>query len=80
MNKKKNQIEVFYDPSCEMAKVLLNDVLVMDGNYWDFHPECHGITKYGDWNSYTELARAISRKLGDNNCEITTKTYKYEQY
>lgn len=56
-------VEILVDESCEMARVSLNGTCVMEGNFWDFHPGCHGITKYGDFRGYSGLATAISLKL-----------------
>lgn len=38
-----NTITISTDESCEMAMVDLNGECIMMGNYWDFHPNCHGI-------------------------------------
>lgn len=56
-------VEILVDRSCEMARVSLNGNCVMEGNFWDFHPGCHGITDYGDFRGYSGLATAISMKL-----------------
>ena len=40
--KGKNVIKVIIDTSCEMAEVSLNGECLMMGNFWDFHPGCHG--------------------------------------
>lgn len=72
----KNIIEIKVDKSCEMAQVSLNDKIVMSGNFWDFHPGCHGINEYGDFNGYSDLARAIALKVGD--CEIIKSEYSYK--
>ena len=42
-----NKIIIYRDESCEMAELYLNDECIMSGNYWDFHPGCHGIYEYG---------------------------------
>lgn len=56
-------ILVEVDRSCEMGRVSLNDECIMEGNYWDFHPGCHGIDEYGDWKGYTHLSEKIYQKL-----------------
>ena len=75
-------IKVLTDPACEMAAVYLNDELVMEGNYWDFHPGCHGINKYGDFNSYAGLAHRLFLWLIKNYpkdvVEIKKENYKYD--
>lgn len=80
---KKNIIKAFVDDSCEMAKVTLNGKCVMEGNFWDFHPGCHGIHKYGDWNGFANLVQAIYIKFikdGKKSEDIIIErvTYKFE--
>ena len=77
MTKKYNRIDIRVDNSCEMASVYLNGNLIMCGNFWDFHPGCHGINEYGDFKGYRDLARAIALKVG-GKCEIFTNTFSYE--
>ena len=72
----KNIVEVKVDKSCEMAEVYLNDKLIMMGNFWDFHPNCHGIYEYGEFKGYLDLGRMIALKVGD--CEIVKSKYSYE--
>lgn len=43
--------------------VYLDDDLVMAGDYHDFYPGCHGITKYGDFHGPESLVTAIKCKL-----------------
>lgn len=69
----KNTIEVNVDNLSEMASVYLNGKHIMSGNFWDFHPNCHGIHEYGEFKGYRGLANAIALKIGD--CEIITKRY-----
>ena len=35
----------------------------MEGNYWDFHPGCHGITEYGDFRGYSGLVSGMKNKI-----------------
>ena len=72
----KHIILVKTDPSCSMAEVYLDDELVMFGNYWDFHNGCHGIHKYGEFNSVDELVRQITVSLSPEL--VTVKREKYE--
>lgn len=78
MKSKVNIITIYKDPSCEMAKVKLNKAWIMEGNYWDFHPGCHGINTYGDFKGPDGLATAIAsylQKKGET-VEIKRTTYK----
>lgn len=71
----KNKILIKTDSSCEMAAVYLNDKLVMSGNFWDFHPHCHGIHKYGDFKGVNGLVNAIIKTIGP--CQIKREKYNY---
>jgi hypothetical protein len=46
--KKLINIEVLRYDDHEMAGVLVNNKIVFQGNYWDFHSGCHG-TKIGGY-------------------------------
>jgi len=74
-----NTILVQVDKSCSMARVSLNNKGIMEGNFWDFHPGCHGIYDYGDFRSYNDLASMIRQKLfkEGKEVEIINETYKY---
>jgi len=56
-----NTVTIQIDDSCAMAQVLVNDVLIMVGNFWDFHPGCHGIDVR--FSSYDELADVFVQAL-----------------
>lgn len=75
----KNIILVEHDDSCDMYAVSLNDECIMEGNTWDFHPGCHGIHEYGDFNHPNQLVKAIQLKLlkEGKDVEIKRKKYKY---
>lgn len=79
----KHTIKVRTDHSCEMAEVLLDDELVMMGNFWDFHPGCCDVTEYGNFSSYATLSTAIYQHLVKsgvpyNEIETITEQYEYE--
>ena len=74
----KHVILVKTDRSCEMAAVYLNDELVMSGNYWDFHNGCHGIHKYGEFNSVDDLVRQIAGSLSPEFVPVKREKYEYE--
>jgi hypothetical protein len=66
------------DRSCEMARVSIDGKCVMEGNFWDFHPGCHGINEYGEFAGFDDLAMKILFKLGrsGNKAIIFKKEYK----
>ena len=82
-------IYVKKDPSCEMAKVYTRIGTLpkgmktydfgMEGNYWDFHPGCHGMHQFGDFNSPSGLAHAIMHFLleHDYTVRVVHGTYKW---
>lgn len=57
------KITLFLDPSCKMAGVRAGRKWIMVGNFWDFHPGCHGIHEYGSFGSPLGLVFAIERSL-----------------
>lgn len=85
----KATIFVETDSSCEMARVFTRISTLpkgmdkwdfgMEGNYWDFHPHCHGMHTFGEFNSPTSLANAIKVWLVDRGYKvnIVNGTYKY---
>jgi len=73
-------ITIKVDRSCSMAEVLLNGELVMMGNYWDFHPGCHGITEYGDFRGHKGLANSIAVSLQKNGDTVRIEETTYSYY
>ncbi len=69
-----NVVLVKIDDSCEMAEVSVNDQCVMMGNFWDFHPGCHGIKI--SFSDYESLATALSDGLTIGG---HANTIKYDQ-
>jgi hypothetical protein len=61
-----------------MARVSIDGKCVMEGNFWDFHPGCHGINEYGEFAGFDDLAMKILFKLGrsGNKARIFKKEYK----
>ena len=80
-----NIVHVIRDEDCEMARVRVNETHVMEGNYWDFHPGCHGgwhkdlAKRYGDFNRPWMMAEAIAKAIKDigATCRIENSTYTY---
>lgn len=68
------------DSSCEMADIYYSGTDMtptegMEGNYWDFHNDCHGFDDLPKFNNRHEFAEILAKKY---NCEIVKGTYKYE--
>lgn len=57
------KITLFLDPSCKMAGVKAGRKWIMVGNFWDFHPGCHGIHEYGSFGSPLGLALAVAASV-----------------
>lgn len=75
-----NVILVEVDEACEMASVSLNGSCVMMGNFWDFHPDCHGIKL--DFSSYNSLADALFvglTKEGKKVEKIVDEEWEYDE-
>lgn len=75
------------DASCEMAEVLVEDVFVMAGNFWDFHPGCHGgwfyelDKQFGGFTSPKGLTACLQRALlaaGAKTVNVEQGTYRYD--
>ena len=60
--KENNTIIRQVDASCKMASVSLNGKVVMTGNYWDFHKDCHGFD-LPNFSSSSELATLLENAL-----------------
>jgi hypothetical protein len=80
MEDKEITILVQTDKSCEMARVSIDGIGVMEGNFWDFHPGCHGINEYGDFNGFDSLALRILFKLTKEGkkAKIIKERYKID--
>ena len=73
-------IKIEVDLSCEMARVSIDGKCVMEGNFWDFHPESLGINEYVDFEGHDDLATVIGARLEKNGYDIAIvrESYKYE--
>lgn len=71
--KKTNKVQVDIDRSCKMARVKVNGKAIMLGNFWDFHPGCHGFN-LPNFASYTELADLFVSALKSNQQAVTLAT------
>lgn len=75
---KKAHIIVRRDPSCKMASVFIEGrkkVPIgdgMEGNYWDFHPGCHGIHEFGDFSGPFGLMNGMRDALEKLGWKVTT--------
>ena len=57
--KNENVIKIGIQKETEMASVDFNDKCIMCGNFWDFHPDCHGITSIPSFRSPAQLAETL---------------------
>ena len=74
---KNKTITISYDKSCEMAKIRNGNRVEMEGNYWDFHPGCHGITKYGNFNTPKELSSRMREFYINKGFNVIIKEREY---
>jgi hypothetical protein len=75
---KKMTVEVLVYPPFKSAWVMIlhgdgRREDVMSGNYHDFHPGCHGITKYGSFHGPLDLGYCVARHLTSEGCEATVE-------
>jgi hypothetical protein len=75
---KEKTILIEIDEDSEMARVSIDNECVMEGNYWDFHPGCHGITKYGHFSDYTQLVQRIYLYLTKSSSKVIVEKKKYK--
>lgn len=75
-----NKIVIHFDDSCAMAYVELNDMGIMMGNHWDFHPGCHGIgfNFRGPQDLADKVERAI-RRAGYEVAILHNMQWSYEE-
>jgi hypothetical protein len=80
MGEKEIIISILVDRSCDMARVSMDEKLVMEGNFWDFHPGCHGINDYGNFYGFDDLAIKMMGKfkLDGKKSIIIKGEYKYQ--
>lgn len=76
----KNILVIFQDKGCDMAKVVLNEECIMEGNYWDFHNGCYGMNDLPNFRTFSGLKDIIEKyvKSLGKEIEISYQSYKYE--
>lgn len=76
-----NIIKVRNDDNSEMAEISINDKIVMIGNYWDFHNDCHGgsFNLIDKFDSYSQLANILIDKINMLDKSLKIKLVE-EQY
>lgn len=65
----KNTILKEVDKNCEITSVSLNGTSIMMGNFWDFHPDCHGFD-LPHFSSVSELILLIHRAIRSIDKEV----------
>lgn len=65
-----NKVTIDIDRSCDMARVKVNSKLIMMGNFWDFHPGCHGFD-LPDFRGHESLADVFVSALEANQSKVT---------
>jgi len=78
--KEENQVKILTDKSCRMKAVLVNDELMMEGNYEDFYNGCHGDYDIPEYNSSLELAHILIRIIEKQGkkAELVYEAYRFE--
>jgi len=78
--RKNNTVTIKIDRSCDMERVEVNGVEIMEGNSHDFHPGCHGMA-LPSFNSSSELARLFDGMFKSNGKEseiVVDRNWKYD--
>lgn len=76
-----NEILEEVQASCEMACVSVNGQCIMMGNYWDFHPGCHGL-KLPEFSSPSSLVTLFNNAIKSEGKEVkivVDETWKYDE-
>lgn len=75
-----NQVRILTDTSCKMKAVHVNQNVVMEGNYHDFHNGCHGDYDFPEFHSARSLAEILIRfiKSQGKDAELILETYVFE--
>ena len=53
------------DNDCEMARISVEGMSIMEGNFWDFHNGCHGINEFGHFDHRYELIGRLTQLYKD---------------
>lgn len=80
MTLEKNTIKIMIDRSCDMERVEVNGVEIMEGNSHDFHPGCHGMD-LPSFNSSSELAKLFDgmfKSSGKESEIVVDRGWKYD--
>lgn len=76
----KNTIKIMIDRSCDMERVEVNGVEIMEGNSHDFHPGCHGMD-LPSFNSSSDLAKLFDgmfKSSGKESEIVVDRGWKYD--
>jgi hypothetical protein len=67
------------DKTCKMARVSDGVGNGMEGNFWDFHNGCHGLYKFGEFNTVTEFAHVLKKfhEANGEKVKIINSDYKW---
>ena len=85
----RNVVLIEKDTSVSMRRVSVDGHPIMHGNYWDFHPGCHGGWFYTlakrnfDFMSEKGLAEILQKELilaGSKDCAIEERPYSYKEW
>jgi len=75
-----NTVTIRIDRSCDMERVEVNGVEIMEGNSHDFHPGCHGMD-LPSFNSSSELAKLFDgmfKSSGKESEIVVARNWKYD--
>ena len=77
-----NELHLLEDRVAQAAELRLNGEPLFMGNFWDFHPHCHGgalrilAYLYGNWKGPESLIRIIERYASDQLITLDVRRSK----
>lgn len=80
---KNAKVILLQDEDTEMAELWIDDVPVMSGNYWDFHPYCmSGFTQafgreVAEYASPREFADLLTKELNARGAKAVLENREY---
>lgn len=74
-----NKVLIRVDRSCDMAEVEVNGKCIMMGNFWDFHPGCHGFDlKFRGYEDLADLFISALAHQGKGVIQVLDDQWVYE--
>lgn len=63
--KKQRTVTILTDGGCDMAEIRISGQTIYSGNFWDYHPGCHGVPYLYSKTDEDEFHRILARVKPD---------------